>query len=140
MRRIIERYRRKDTCRPERCTPIVLGAQTFFLPHPWLEIRPVFVGGKATLGSQVYTWGAELDTLLDLIAAEPDPASRIFAILTLAALMLQRNYDLTDAECEHLLIYRSDDPASREMVDTIMSAATGGLFADTLTPLQNQAG
>lgn len=127
MRKLIEQYRRKADLDLEICTPIILAdGQEWYFPRPWLEIVPIFRDGKAVDRSKLLTCGPELDLLLESIAEEEDPAREILAVMTLGGFLLLRNYDLTDDELSQLFIYRPRDPASQDMLRSIIEVATGG--------------
>lgn len=127
MRKLIEAFRRKPDLDTEVCTPIVLAdGVAWHFPRPWLEIVPIFRDGKAVDRSKLLTCGAELDLLLESIAEEEDPAREILAVMTLGGFLLLRNYDLTDEDLERLFVYRPRDPASQDMLRSIIEVATGG--------------
>ena len=127
-RRLIEQSRRKPDVDIELCTPITLAdGQEWYFPRPWLEIVPVFENGKAIDRNRMLTCGPELDYLLEKIATEEDPAGEIMATMTLGGFLLLRNYDLADDELSLLFVYRPNDPASQDMIRSIIDAATGGI-------------
>lgn len=127
MRKLIEHVRRKADLDLEICTSIRLAdGQDWYFPRPWLEIVPHFRDGKAVARSRLLTCGPELDLLLEMIAEEEDPVREILAVMTLGGFLLQRNYDLTDEDLERLFVYRPRDPASQDMLRSIIDVATGG--------------
>jgi hypothetical protein len=126
-RKLIEFARRKVDLDLEICTSITLAdGQDWYFPRPWLEIVPHFKDGKAVDQSKLLTCGPELDLLLESIAEEEDPAKEILAVMTLGGFLLLRNYDLTDEELGQLFVYRPRDPASQDMIRSIIEVATGG--------------
>jgi hypothetical protein len=127
MRKLIEQARRKADVDLEVCTPITLAdGQAWYFPRPWLEIVPHFRDGKAVDRSRLLTCGPELDLLLEAIAEEEDPAREILSVMTLGGFLLLRNYDLADEDLERLFVYRPRDPASQDMLRSIIDVATGG--------------
>jgi hypothetical protein len=126
MRKLIEKYRRKVDFDPENCTPIVLAdEQEWYFPRPWIEVQPIFRDGKAVNCTEMITCG-ELDPLLKMIGEEEDnPLQQSMHVLTLGALLLQRNYDVEDAELGRLFILRPGDPDSDRMITSIIDVATG---------------
>ena len=96
---IDEKAKRKPNFDERNSAPVVLAdGQTWFVPKPWLEIRPVFRKGKAVTAYPVLTCGAELDALIEAMAACEDlrragrrPSRRWRRYL------LRWHYELTDA-------------------------------------------
>jgi hypothetical protein len=125
-RKLIEKYRRKPDFDLEYCTPVGLAdGQEWYLPRPWLEVHPIFRDGKAVNCTEMLTCG-ELDPLLKLIGEEgDDPLRQSMHVLTLGALLLQRNYDVEDAELSRLFILRPGDSDSDRMITSIIDVATG---------------
>ena len=66
-----EAAKRKPNFDERNAAPVVLAdGQTWYVPKPWLEVRPVFRGGKAVRAYPVLTCGPELDALIE---ASPRP-------------------------------------------------------------------
>ena len=64
-----EAAKRKPNFDERNSAPVVLAdGQTWWVPKPWLEIRPVFRGGKAVTAYPVLTCGPELDGLIEAMA------------------------------------------------------------------------
>jgi hypothetical protein len=113
---IDEKTVRKPTFDEANSAPVVLGdGQSWFLPKPWLEVRPVFRGGRAVDTLPVMTTGPEFDALRDAVhAAEGDDI--ILTAANLAAYMLSRNYDLADEQFATILAFRDGATWLRDVV------------------------
>jgi hypothetical protein len=123
---IDEKAKRKETIREADSAPVVLAdGQTWYLPKPWLEVRPVFRGGKPTSVYRVLTCGAELDALIEALADVEDLDGQVVAVASLAAYMLRWNYELDDSELDQLLCFRCSDPTSLQWMRDVFSVATG---------------
>jgi hypothetical protein len=123
---IDEKTKRKPNFDERNATPVVLAdGQTWHVPKPWLEIRPVFRGGKPVSTYRVLTCGAELDGLVEAIAAADDLDAQIIGIASLAAHLLRWHYELTDAELDKLLAFRCSDEKSLDWMRQIFAIATG---------------
>lgn len=134
MRKLIEQYRRLPDWEEDNGTWVKLADdQSWSLARPWLEIVPHFKDGKAVDRSKLLTCGPELDLLLESIANEEDPAREILSVMSLGAFLLLRRYSVTDEELERLFVYRPRDPASHNMVRSILDVATGGAGLRGLT-------
>ena len=96
---------------------VILGdGQAWTLPRPWLRLYPVRdPNGEITVGGGV-GFGAAFEALMDdLTASDPDDATARLAIqFRMAALLLTRNYHLTDRDLGELLVVDASDPACRE--------------------------
>ncbi len=96
---------------------VILGdGQPWTLPRPWLRLYPVRgPEGQITVGGGV-GFGAEFEALMDdLTASDPDDLTGRLAIqFRMAALLLTRNYRLTDRDLRELLVVDASDPACRE--------------------------
>jgi len=99
--------------------------QAWAVPKPWLEIRPVFRGGRAASNFPVYTYGAELEELVEAIGQAEGLCDQLSAVATLAARLLQWHYELSDADLDQLLAFRRGDPASAEWTERVIETATG---------------
>jgi hypothetical protein len=123
---IDETTKRKANFDERNAAPVILAdGQTWFVPKPWLEIRPVFRGGKPVSAYRVLTCGSELDGLVEAMAEAEDLDSQVIGIASLAAYLLRWHYELTDAELDELLAFRCSDPASLNWLRDVMSIATG---------------
>jgi hypothetical protein len=121
-----EKAKRKPNFDARNAAPVVFAdGQTWYVPKPWLEIRPIFRNGKAVDAYPVPTCGPELDGLIDAIGQADDHFAQIAAVATLAAELLRWHYDLSDAELDGLLAFRSADPASLQWVRDVIGIATG---------------
>lgn len=130
-RKLIEKFRRRDGLNLEACTPIRLAdGQEWYFPRPMLELNPTFINGDVVHLTNCLTSGSELDLLIQMIAEASEPKDQIAKIMTLGALLLLRNYDLTDDELSKLFILRIRDDVdeTQETRAQIMNVATGGLF------------
>lgn len=133
-RKLIEQSRLKADVDPERLTFITLAdGQEWGFPRPILEIHPIFSGGKTVDYTTHITMGPELDVLIQAIAAgEMDAVSQIQSVMLCGALLLKRNYDITDEELPRLFSYRAGDPASEEMIANIIAVATDKPMLDRI--------
>jgi hypothetical protein len=121
-----EQSRRLDCFDERHCAPVVLAdGQTWFLPKPWLEIRPTFRGGRAESAYPVLTYGPELDALVEAIGNCEDITNTVSAVASLAAYLLQRHYRLTDPDLDRLLCLRVDDESSGDWIGRVIEVATG---------------
>jgi hypothetical protein len=121
-----EKSHRKPAFDEANSASVVLAdGQTWYLPKPWLEVRPVFRGGKPISAYRVLTCGAELDALIEALADADDLDAQVIAVASLAAYALRWNYDLSDAELDQLLAFRCSDPASLQWMRDVFSVATG---------------
>jgi hypothetical protein len=98
-------------------TGVVLAdGQTWTFPRPWLRLYPVRTpDGSFTIGGGL-GFDAEFEELADQFASEPsdDPVRKLEIQFRMAAGLLCRNYDLTDAHLRRLLAVDLDDPSSQE--------------------------
>ena len=86
---IDEASKRKPNFDERNAAPVVLAdGQTWFVPKPWLEIRPVFRGGKPVSAYRVLTCGPELDGLVEAIKDADDLDLQVSAVASLAAHLL----------------------------------------------------
>ncbi len=99
--------------------------QIWFLPKPWLEIRPTFRGGRATGNYPVNTYGPEIDSLVNSIAEVEDSLERLSGIASLGAYLLTQQYTLDDGDLDGLLCFRLDDESSTEWARQVINVATG---------------
>jgi len=123
---IDEKSRRKPNFDERHSSPIVLSdGQTWYVPKPWLEIRPVFRDGKAVTAYNVLTAGQELDELVDAIGEAETAKAQVIGAASLAAHLLRHHYDLTDEDLDQLLRFRLHDESSLAWVEGIIEIATG---------------
>jgi hypothetical protein len=121
-----EKTKRKPNFDERNAVPVRLAdGQSWFVPKPWLEIRPVFRGGKPVSSYRVLTCGPELDRLVEAMSDAADLDAQVSAIASLAAHLLLWHYDLTDAELDELLRFRCSDPASLDWMREVFAVATG---------------
>ena len=123
---IDEKSKRKPNFDERNSAPVVFAdGQRWFVPKPWLEIRPVFRNGKAVTAYPVLTHGAELDELVEAMADADDLNGQVVAIASLAAYLLCWHYDLSDAELDQLLAFRASDARSTDWLRDVFKIATG---------------
>jgi len=123
---IDESSKRKPNFDERNAAPVVLAdGQTWFIPKPWLEVRPVFRGGRAVAAYRVLTCGPELDGLVEAMADCEDLDSQVTAVASLAAHLLCWHYELTDAELDGLLAFRAADETSLSWLRQVFAVATG---------------
>ena len=121
-----ELERRKPTFDEANSVGVTLGdGQKWFVPKPWLEIRPTFSGGRATGNYPVNTYGHELDALVDVIAEAKDSLERLSGIASVAAYLLTQQYELEDGDLDKLLCFRLDDQSSTNWAHQVINVATG---------------
>jgi hypothetical protein len=122
----VESECRKECFDERHSAPVVLAdGQTWHLPKPWLEIRPVFRGGRAEASYPVLTYGPELDRFVEVIADEDDWTIQLCLVASLGAHLLNRQYELTDADLDGLFCVRVSQPESGDWVKSVMEVATG---------------
>ena len=125
-----ESSHRKEDFNEDWSVPIVLSdGQTWYFPRPFLALTPVFENGKADDAWKFYSYNSEIDSLLDRIGQSDDIRFTMLAAVSLGALLLRRNYELSDAELSQIFVYRYPDKSSNEMLRQIIDTATGGLFS-----------
>ena len=121
-----EESKRKPNWSERNSAPVVLAdGQSWWIPKPWLEIRPVFRRGRAVSAYPVPTQGPELDELVDAMAECEDRSGQVMAAASLAAHLLSWHYELTDSELDGLLAFRLHDEDSSEWMREIFGIATG---------------
>jgi hypothetical protein len=94
-------------------------------PKPWLEVRASFRQGRAVSTYPVLTYGPELDELADAVGGCRDNAALIIGAASLGALLLRRNYDLSDDDLDRLFAVRVGDPSSWGWAQAVIEVATG---------------
>jgi len=123
---IDEKTRRKPNFDERNSSPVVLAdGQTWHLPKPWLELRPVFRDGKPVTAYGLLTSGAELDELVEAIGEAETFRAQVVGAASLAARLLLHHYDLSDADLDELLRFRVSDPASLAWMENVIEIATG---------------
>src|SRR5262245_10936275 len=123
---IDEKAKRKENFDERNAAPVVLAdEQSWFVPKPWLEIRPVFRGGKAVSAWRVLTCGPELDALIEALSECDDLDGQVMAAASLAAHLLRWHYELTDTELDQLLAFRCADDSSLAWMREVFAIATG---------------
>ena len=109
-------------------TSVVLGdGQAWTFPRPWLRLYPVRrPDGSIAVGGGL-GFDADYDELADRLAAgeSDDPLQRLELQFRLAAGLLCRNYNLTDAHLRRLLAVDLDDEACRERWERINEVLLG---------------
>ena len=122
-----ERSKRKANFDERNAAPVVLAdGQAWWVPKPWLEIRPVLRDGKAVSAYPVLSCGADLDELVTALAdSEENLDTQVIAVASLAAHLLNWHYGLTDSELDGLLAFRAGDTASVNWLREIFAIATG---------------
>lgn len=107
---------------------VVLGdGQVWTLPRPWLRLYPTRDGdGRIGVGGG-RSFGAEFEDLIDdLTECDPDDhAARLAVQFRMAALLLRRNYDLTDRDLRRLLVVDAEDPDCRDRWAKLNQVLTG---------------
>ena len=111
---IDEKTKRRPTFDEANSAPVVLAdGQTWWMPKPWLEVRPTFRGGRAVDSAPALTCGPEFDAVKKAVDdAEGDDI--ITAGATLAAHMMLLNYDLADDQLGTLLVFRANQTWLRD--------------------------
>jgi hypothetical protein len=94
-------------------------------PKPWLEIHASFRDGRAVASYPIFTYGPELEELVNAIDECRDDAALLVGAASLGAYLLRRNYDLSDDELDQLFAVRVGDPSSWEWVKASIAVATG---------------
>jgi hypothetical protein len=123
---IDERAKRKPNFDERNAAPVVLAdGQTWHVPKPWLEIRPVFRRGKAVAAYPVLTCGPELDELVEAMSDCEDLHTQVAAVATLAAHLLLWHYDLADQDLDQILAFRAADDRSLDWLRQVVGIATG---------------
>jgi hypothetical protein len=123
---IDEQAKRKPNFDERNAAPVVLAdGQTWHVPKPWLEIRPVFRGGKAAAAYRVLTCGPELDDLVEALSESNELDGQVVAVASLAAYLLRWHYELTDDELDQLLAFRCSDDRSLQWLRDVVAIATG---------------
>ncbi len=118
--------KRKPNFEERNSTAVALAdGQTWWIPKPWLEIRPVFQDGKAVNNYPVFTYGRELDDLIEAISSAEGVCDQLVGVATLAAYLLRWHYYLEDLELDRLLAFRRADVDSQAWVNAILRIATG---------------
>lgn len=121
-----EQEKRIDTFDAANSVAVVFAdGQAWFVPKPWIVIRPQFKGGVAVNAYRFLTYSENLDTLVEAISMADGDGDQVVGVATLAAYLLRYNYDLSDDELDQLLAFRVGDPASLAWVGQVVETATG---------------
>lgn len=91
---------------------VLADGQGWTFPRPWLRLYPVRAqDGRLTVGGGL-GFGATHDELIDrLVDCDPDDtAGRIALQFEMAAVLLSRNYELSDRDLRELLVIDLGDP------------------------------
>jgi hypothetical protein len=121
-----EAEKRKPNFSERNSAAVVLAdGQEWWIPKPWLEIRPVFRGGKADGAYPAYGYGPDLNRMIERVAEAELFTDQVAAVATLAASLLCWQYDLSDPDLDQLLAYRRNDPDSVEWTRLVIEIATG---------------
>lgn len=122
----LERSRRRDDFDERYSSPVVLSdGQAWFLPKPWVAIHPVFADGRPVDSWKCFTYGPDLDALIEAIRDAEGTVDSVMAGVALAAFLLRRNYDLSDEDLAAILVYQVGDDASRAWLSAVFDVATG---------------
>jgi len=123
---IPEATRRKPGFDEAHSAPVVLSdGQRWYVPKPWVEIRPVFRDGQAVSAYHVLTAGPELDELVEAIGEAESAQLQVIGAASLAAKLLRHHYELADEDLDQLLRFRIGDDSSLAWVEAIIEIATG---------------
>lgn len=123
---IDEKTRRKPTFDERSAVAVTFAdGSLWYVPKPWLEVRPRFERGSARTSYPVYTCGPKLDLLLEAIDASEDIYTSVAAVATLAAELLCYHYDLADGELDQMLAFRPADSSSFDWARQTVEIATG---------------
>jgi hypothetical protein len=118
--------RKADKFDEANSVPVMLAdGQAWHIPKPWYTICPVFEAGKAKTSYPFYTYGKDDDELIEFIGEAETLSTQICGVATLAARLLQHQYELTDSELDQLLCFRDGEPDSEEWLRAVMRVATG---------------
>jgi hypothetical protein len=121
-----EQAKRKPNFSERNSAPVVLAdGQSWWVPKPWFEVRPVFQQGRAVNAYPVLTNGPELDELVTAMTDCDDRMSQVTAAASLAAYLLAWHYDLADPELDQLLAFRADNEGSLTWLREVFAIATG---------------
>lgn len=97
------------------------------LPMPTLRLFPIRgEDGRIAVGGGP-SFGADYEALMDdLTDCDPeDTTARLTIQFRMAAMLLTRNYDLTDRDLRELLVIDAEDPECRERWREINRVMTG---------------
>jgi hypothetical protein len=118
--------RKEETFDEENSVRLVLAdSQAWAIPKPWLQIRPIFRDGRVVTKYRVLTYGPAIDELIEAIAATETADEQVSAVASLAAYLLQWQYELTDADLDQLLAYMVGNEESMTWLKRVMEIATG---------------
>jgi len=107
---------------------VVLGdGRAWTLPRPWLRLYPDRdADGRIGVGGGM-SFGVEYEDMIDeLTDCDPeDHAARLAVQFRMAALLLLRNYDLTDRDLRRLLVVDARDADCRDRWAKLNQVLTG---------------
>jgi len=104
---------------------VLADDQVWWLPKPWLELRPVFEDGKVLANYKVFSYGPSIDFWIEAIGRCELLSEQMVGVASLAAYLLRWHYALEDKDLDLLLAYRLGDKASEAWRDKVMEVATG---------------
>ena len=121
-----ERGRRKPNFREEDSVGVVFGdGQTWHVPKPWLEVRPILRENRVMDNLKLLTYGKDLDSIIDSLASARTFGDQIYLSAFLATHLLQWQYDLSVEEISELFKWRVGEPASFAWAQAVVAVATG---------------
>ena len=109
--------------------PIVLSdGQAWEFPRPTVAITefiPTFGPDGAIGAGARRRFGGDYDAKLEAFQAAGGGVAELTALFALAVDLLGRNYDLTPAEYQRILVFRPGDETNRETWQAIANVAQG---------------
>ena len=120
---IDEKARRLPGFNEDESVPVAFGdGQEWYLPRPTVD---VFASFATTPPTEVTSssFGADFDAMVKAVSASDD--GFFPAVAALAADLLRRNYDLSDAELSGLLRYKRGDKESSDWIGEVLAVANG---------------
>jgi hypothetical protein len=119
-----EKALRKSTFDEANSAPVVLAdGQSWFLPKPFLRLRPKFSGGRAA-GYGPLTTADPVWNELRQAVQDSGESDTLSAIASLGAYMICRNYELTDDQLGDLFSWDSNQTWAAEVI-SIANGRTG---------------
>ncbi len=119
---MVESERRKPDIDVRDAVPIQFGdGQVWYVPKPRIRITPVVSEERVDIAARL-TYGDELDALSVVMAEGEDDTTRLAAVVTLAAALLTKLYDLAVEDLERLLSFTDG-----EWMKRVVEVATGQL-------------
>jgi hypothetical protein len=121
---IDEKQHRRPTFDQANSAPVVLAdGQTWWLPKPFLRLRPKFSGGRAA-GYGPLTTSDPIWNELRQAVNDAGEADTLSTIASLGAYMLCRNYDLNDDELTDLFAWDANQSWAHEVL-VVANGRTG---------------